>query len=223
MPKGIYERTKEHKLKLSEAHKGRKVSKETKRKLSENSTKFWLGKKMSRESRKKMSEAKKGKPSWNKGLKGVQKCSKETREKMSKAKTGNKYSLGKYHSKETRIKMSETHKGDKAPNWKGGITAENDIIRAGVEYRLWREAVFARDNWICQKTGIKGGKLRCHHIQNFSDNEDLRFAIDNGITLSEKAHKEFHRRYGIKNNNQQQLNEFLSKVEIAKAKEADEK
>ena len=33
--------------------------------------------------------------------------------------------------------------------------------------------------------------------------------IDNGITLSEKAHKEFHRKYGKQNNTLSQLKEFL--------------
>ena len=78
-----------------------------------------------------------------------------------------------------------------------------------IDFRLWREAVFARDNWICQKYGLRGGKLHPHHIQNFAQYPELRFAIDNGITLSEKAHKEFHKKYGIKNNTKGQLEEFL--------------
>ena len=99
--------------------------------------------------------------------------------------------------------------GKNNPNWRGGTTPENIKIRTSIEYRLWREAIFARDNWICQKTGIKGGKLNPHHIKNFSKYPELRFAIDNGITLSEKAHKEFHKKYGIKNNTREQLIEFL--------------
>ena len=90
-----------------------------------------------------------------------------------------------------------------------GKSTENEKIRKSIEYRLWREAVFARDNWTCQKTKIKGEKLHPHHILNFSDYPELRFAIDNGITLSEEAHKEFHKRYGFKNNTKKQLNDFL--------------
>lgn len=94
-------------------------------------------------------------------------------------------------------------------NWKGGITDENLEIRNSIEYRLWNNAVLARDNWTCQKYRIKGGNLETHHIQNFSQYPKLRFAIDNGITLSKKAHKEFHKKYGIKNNTREQLEEFL--------------
>jgi len=101
-------------------------------------------------------------------------------------------------------------KGDKNSNWKGGITSESMKIRNSLEAKLWRDAVFARDGYICQKTGIKGGKLVVHHILNFSSNPELRFAIDNGITLSLKSHIEFHKKYGNKNNTREQLNEFLN-------------
>ena len=46
-------------------------------------------------------------------------------------------------------------------------------------------------------------------INNFADFPELRLAIDNGITLSEKAHKDFHNIYGNKNNTKEQLEEFL--------------
>lgn len=94
-------------------------------------------------------------------------------------------------------------------NWKGGITPLNYKIRSSVESKLWIQSVFARDGYVCQKTGIKGGKLVAHHILNFSKYPELRFAIDNGITLSVKSHKEFHKIYGTRNNTQEQIDEFL--------------
>ena len=75
---------------------------------------------------------------------------------------------------------------------------------------LWRNAVYARDGYTCQKTGIKGGKLTVHHILNFSSHKELRFAINNGITLLVQEHKNFHKKYGIKNNTREQLSEFLN-------------
>lgn len=140
-----------------------------------------------------------------------------TKMKMSEKRKGRKPMLGKKHSEETKKKISKIQKGKAKPwqigkknhQWKGGITSENVKIRRSIEYRLWREAVFARDNWICQKYGTKGGDLQAHHIQNFVKYPELRFAIDNGITFSKKAHKEFHKKYGIKNNTIEQLEEFL--------------
>lgn len=101
-------------------------------------------------------------------------------------------------------------KGELNPQWEGGITPEHNKIRASIEYKLWVNSVFARDGYTCQKTGIKGGKLVSHHIQNFSAFPELRFAIDNGITLSKEAHEEFHKIYGKRNNTNEQLLEFLN-------------
>ena len=146
----------------------------------------------------KISKASKGKPhEYVKGKKFSEKHKRKIRENHSH------YWLGKKKfasSEETKRKIREANLGEKSHFWKGGITKESELIRKGIDFRLWREAVFARDNWICQKTGIKGGKLHPHHIQNFAQFPELRFAIDNGITLSEQAHKEFHKKYGFKNN-----------------------
>ena len=113
--------------------------------------------------------------------------------------------LGKKASIETRKKQSKAHKGENHWNWQGGINSISDTIRKSIDFRLWREAVFARDNYTCQKTGIKGGRLVAHHINNFAQFPELRFVIDNGITLSKKAHTEFHKIYGTKNNNKEQI------------------
>ena len=111
-----------------------------------------------------------------------------------------------------RRKIGKAQKGNKSHWWKGGITSINAKIRSSIEFSLWREAVFARDNWTCQKYGTKGGKLHPHHIKNFAQYPKLRFVIDNGITLSEKAHKKFHKKYGKKNNTREQLEKFLKHV-----------
>lgn len=107
--------------------------------------------------------------------------------------------------------MSIAQKGDKSHLWKGGITSINKNIRDSIEYRLWINSVFSRDGFTCQKYKITGGDLHAHHILNFSSYPELRLAIDNGITLSKKAHKEFHKKYGNKNNTREQINEFLKK------------
>ena len=123
---------------------------------------------------------------------------------MSEAIRGRK--LSETHKR----KLSEAHMGSKGSNWRGGVTPENKTIRRSIEYRLWREAVFTRDNWTCQKTGKKGCVLHPHHIINFSQHPESRFVIDNGVTLCKEAHEEFHKKYGKENNTREQLAEYLN-------------
>ena len=63
---------------------------------------------------------------------------------------------------------------------------------------------------LVRKTGQRGGDLQVHHINNFAEFEELQTSIENGITLSKQAHKEFHKKYGYKNNTLEQLIEFLT-------------
>lgn len=157
---------------------------------------------------------KKGFVPWNKNNKGLQvawnkgkKLSKKHIENLSIAHKG-KPSLNK--GKKFEYKPRPKMKGRTPWNWKGGIATEQQKIRTSVDNKLWRKSIFERDNFTCQKTGISGGILNAHHINNFADFPELRLAIDNGITLSEKAHQEFHKKYGRKNNTMKQLQEFLT-------------
>lgn len=106
-------------------------------------------------------------------------------------------------SEETKKKMSLAQKrignrppinrGDKAWNWKGGISrvnkTERQYIMSLAEYRLWRKAVFERDNYTCVWCGRRGVELNADHIKPWCDYPELRFAIDNGRTLCVECHR----------------------------------
>ena len=79
--------------------------------------------------------------------------------------------------------------GKNNPRWKGGITPINEKIRHSLEYKLWREAVFIRDDYTCQICGIRGVKLNADHIKPFAFFPELRLSIDNGRTLCYNCHR----------------------------------
>lgn len=111
--------------------------------------------------------------------------------------------------------QKEKASGENNWNWKGGITPKTMKIRNSKEYINWRNSIYEHDNFTCQCCGIHGDKLNAHHIMNFSNNEDLRFDINNGITLCEKCHgfkfpNSFHATYGMNNNTPSQLETYIN-------------
>lgn len=159
---------------------------------------------------------------WNKGLSGYTtkwnggKHSDKAKEKMRQAK------LGKVPTVEHRLKQSLALKGRMPKNlsqldnsgqkshwWKGGVTKQNEIARKGKEYKRWRFDVYLRDNFTCQKCGVRNNKLHPHHILNFAEHKNLRFSVDNGLTFCEVCHRVFHKQYGSSKNGYEQLNHYL--------------
>ena len=101
-------------------------------------------------------------------------------------------------------------------NWKNGVTGEREKLMSQKIYKDWRSSVYKRDDFTCLKCKVKGGSLRAHHIENYADNKDQALGINNGATLCAKCHREFHKKYGNKNTNKNQLNEFLSNKKYLK-------
>jgi hypothetical protein len=74
-------------------------------------------------------------------------------------------------------------------NWKGGITPENHAIRNSLTYKEWRKTVFERDGFKCKIANADCvHEVHAHHILRFSEYPELRFDVNNGITLCKNHH-----------------------------------
>lgn len=181
-------RSKEWREKQSLAHKGKSTNK--------GEANYWYGRKHTPEELQKMSLAHKGKKRPPR--------SKEWSQHISEAKKGKVNGIhnpffGKHHTEETRTTISQRQIanpkfkrcGNQHWNWQGGITCPNHLARNTQELKEWRRAVYRRDNYTCQKCGIKGCRkhpLNAHHIKSFADYPELRFEVSNGITLCGDCH-----------------------------------
>lgn len=163
---------------------------------------YWLGKKRpeiaalkrgiprSEETRRKIGLAHKGKTNWKKGLKlphlsgenapnwkgGLPKC-------MDCGKQlKNRYSA---------FCQSCSSKGVRNHNW---VSDRNKLVKNEKKhldgrYREWMRAVKNRDGWKCKISNNDcSGRLEAHHILNWRNHPELRYEVNNGITLCHFHH-----------------------------------
>lgn len=174
---------------------GRKLapfSEEHKRKIGDSNR----GKVHSIEQNQRHSEILKGSIPWNKGKKNIYtketliKISLSTKKAMSNPDVISKMSLCKKGKPNACIGQKRPNMtGVNNPRWKGGLSTEHEQIRKSTEYKLWRKAVFARDNYTCVACKATKCELNADHIKPFAFFPELRFAIDNGATLCVPCHR----------------------------------
>ena len=116
-------------------------------------------------------------------------------------------------SEKCKCEHQTTLRGELNPQYNPNLTDEERIAnRDYIEYTKWREEVYKRDNYTCQRCGDnKGGNLVAHHLNGYDTFKEQRTEVNNGVTLCNVCHKEFHSLYGYGNNTKEQYEEWISK------------
>ncbi len=176
--------TDEHRKRLSESHLGMKHTEKAKATMrgripwNKGKTDVY-----SDETRNQISNSLKGNIPWNKG----KPRSKKTRKKISLSHVGKVLSIehrqaigdahkGQKRSIETRLKMSQVAAGKNSSQWKGGIAKEPYSQEWTVELK---ERIKKRDNHCCQNPDCwqSNTRLTVHHIDYNKKNCNLRNLI----------------------------------------------
>ena len=131
-------------------------------------------------------------------------CGLEFRRRLSYKKTEKNFCSSKCMG----LWQSKFRIGKDNNNWRNGKSTISHLIRSSIECEKWRQSVFEKDNYTCQKCGNKaGGNLNAHHkkslsliieennLLNIIDSKGCKplWDINNGITLCEECHTQSHR------------------------------
>lgn len=150
---------------------GRKLSDEHRAKLSIAKK----GKIYSVETRRKMSESKKGKnsPVWKGGLPSCIECNNKLPTYKSKTSKCSKCYGNAWIVDRTQLKKS----------------SEESKYRNSPAHKDWSKSVKNRDGWKCRISNDNcSGRLEAHHILGWKDHPELRYQINNGISLCHAHH-----------------------------------
>lgn len=110
----------------------------------------------------------KGNIPWNKGKVGLQKCSEEQKRIKSQMYSGSRHP--QYIHDRTKVKGRHTRVHDSC-------------------YKEWRRQVWLRDNFVCKIANPNcGGRIEAHHILTWRGYPELRYQVNNGITLCHFHH-----------------------------------
>ena len=126
--------------------------------------------------------------------------SKETKNKISKANTGkvrteeaNKKNSIAHIGIPSKIKGLKILKNSGANHWAWkkdrDSLIKNEKKHLDGRYREWMKLVKDRDIWSCRITDTNcSGKLEAHHILRWSNFPELRYEVNNGISLCHFHH-----------------------------------
>lgn len=128
--------------------------------------------------------------------------------------TQHQINMYKHHfctNKDCLFKWRKLHspKGENHPRYNPNLTNEDrEDRRNSPYYNEWIRQIYKKDGYVCRCCGKNSG-FNAHHLNGYNWDKEHRFDVNNGITLCEDCHKEFHSLYGYGDNTIEQFREFL--------------
>ena len=88
------------------------------------------------------------------------------------------------------IDKNKQRTGEKHPRWiKDRTKVKLEVDRGGPLHKQWSVGVKKRDNWKCRINNQEcNGRMESHHILSWKDYPELRYDLNNGITLCHHHH-----------------------------------
>lgn len=119
---------------------------------------------------------------------------------------------------EYKLKSSMAKRGPENPMWDSSIDDETRAkfkrhSRQYIGYKQFRVSVYERDNYTCRVCKESpSGNLVVHHLNSFTDFPHLRMDINNGITLCNSCHKDYHSKFGMKGATEDKFKEYINQA-----------
>jgi hypothetical protein len=86
----------------------------------------------------------------------------------------------------------EAKRGAAHPLYRGHDVRARTRAMGRRDYKIWRRAVIERDEHTCQRCGRQGTLLHAHHIKPWEEHPDVRYDVNNGVTLCPSCHRHMH-------------------------------
>jgi len=160
--------------KMRESHNGQYHTEITKKKMSKNNARYWLGKK---------------RPDIVERLRVANLGKKHSEEHIKNQKESRSRNGWWKNPEETKIKIGLANSGEKNARWIKDREIVKRNLRNDPGYQQWHKEVKKRDKGKCRINNKDcSGYCEVHHILSWSEYPELRYNINNGITLCQAHH-----------------------------------
>ena len=137
------------------------------------------------------------------------KCGKERIVKSNNLSSGNTKSCGHTRVEKNTGQVRPSVMGEKNWRWiedRTKVIVDKDNERGSPLHKQWSRNVKLRDNWSCRIADINcDGKIIAHHILPWKNYQELRYEVNNGITLC-------HFHHPRKRNDEMILSQFFQEL-----------